>query len=358
MSGGKILVTGASGHLGANLVRRLLDDGEAVRVLLRSGNPTVAVDGLEVERVEGDLRDSDSLVRAVRGCDRVYHTAAIVSTVHGNAAHRRAIFETNVLGTRRLLEASLREGVRRVVVSGSFSAVGYDPDDPSKPSTEEMPFDPFQSPTPYSDSKAATEHQCCLMAARGLETVVAISCAILGPNDFKPSRLGGTLCAFAQGKLLSYIPGGFPWVAARDIAEGHVLAMRKGRSGDRYIFATEYKSMDELMQLFEDVTGRKKPSIRMSPKLMSLIARLKDPFVTAWVPPARHRLTPAAIRILSLHRRADISKAQNELGYRPTTVLQAVRDAYEWFCRRGHIPGTSARGPVTSAVSANSVATK
>lgn len=355
---GKVLVTGASGHLGANLVRRLLDDGEAVRVLLRSGSPTEAVEGLAVERALGDLRDPDSLDRAVQGCDRVYHTAAIVSTVHGNAAHKRAIFETNVLGTRSLLEASLRRGVRRVVVSGSFSAVGYDPDDPTKPSTEEMPFDPFRSPTPYSDSKAATEHQCCLMAARGLETVVAISCAIIGPNDFKPSRLGGTLCEFAQGKLLSYIPGGFPWVAARDVVEGHVLAMQKGKSGDRYIFATEYKTMDELMGLFEEVTGHKKPAIRMSPKLMSMIARMINPFVTAWVPPARHRLTPAAVKILSLHRRADISKARNELGYRPTSVLQAVRDAYEWFCRNGRIPGKAGADPAKPGIPTDSVAAK
>jgi nucleoside-diphosphate-sugar epimerase len=355
---GRTLVTGACGHLGANLVRRLLSDGEAVRVLLRPDSKTDAVEGLDVERVTGDLRDRESLERAVQGCERVYHAAAIVSIVAGNAAHRRAIFETNVLGTRRLLEAALRNGVRRVVVTGSFSAVGYDPEDPSKPSDEEMAFDPFRTPTPYSTSKAACEHQCWEMAARGLEVVVAVSCAIIGPNDFKPSRLGGVLCSFARGELACYIPGGFPWVAARDIAEGHILTMNKGRSGQRYIFATEYKTMDELMAIFEEVTGRKRPSIRLSPKLMYGIAKTISPFVAWWVPPERHRLTPAAIDILTLHRRADITKAETELGYRPTSVIQAAREACEWFRGRGFIPPKVGPVPQESGVAPDSLKTK
>src|SRR5881394_862547 len=104
---GRILVTGATGHLGANLVRRLLSEGESVRVVLRPGKPTGAVDGLDVERVNGDLRDFAAVERAVAGCDRVYHAAAMVSTVSGDLEHRRAIFETNVLGTKYVLEGAL-----------------------------------------------------------------------------------------------------------------------------------------------------------------------------------------------------------------------------------------------------------
>jgi nucleoside-diphosphate-sugar epimerase len=339
---GRVLVTGATGHLGANLVRRLLADGESVRVLLEPGKKTDAVDGLDVEPTFGDLRDADAVARAVSGVTAVYHTGAIVSTVTGDAGHRRAIFETNVLGTKHVLDSALAHGVRRVVVTGSFSAVGYDPDNPSRPSNEEMPFDPFLSPTPYSTSKAAAEHQAWQAAARGLEVVVAVSCAILGPNDFVPSRMGGVLRAFAEGKLPSYIPGGFPWVAARDIAEGHVLAMKKGRSGERYIFATEYRTMDEIMAMFETVTGEKRPRLRLPPPAMAVVARLSDPFVTRWVPPERHRLTPAAIHILGLGRRASIEKARTELGYEPTSLEAAVREAYEWFCARNAIRRRSA----------------
>jgi nucleoside-diphosphate-sugar epimerase len=331
----KSLVTGATGHLGANLVRRLLADGAAVRVLVMPGDTSPALDGLDVECVSGDLRDARAVAAAVDGTDRIYHTAAVVSTVQGDAQHRRAIFETNVVGTQHLLEAAIRSGVRRVVATGSFSAVGYDPDDPSRASTEDMPFDPFRSPTPYSTSKAAMEQQCWQAAARGLEVVVAVSCAIIGPNDFTPSRLGGVMCSF--GRIPFYIPGGFPFVAARDVAEGHVLAMNKGRSGERYIFASEFQTMDDIMALFEDVTGQKRPPVKLSAPVMGAIASALDPFVTRWVPPERHRLTPAAVHILQLGRRADISKARSELGYEPTAIAAAVREAHAFYRERGMI---------------------
>src|SRR5262249_40219788 len=152
-------------------------------------------------------------------------------------------------------------------------------------------FDPFLSPTPYSTSKAAAEQQAWQAAARGLEVVVAVSTAIIGPNDFVPSRMGGVLCSFAKGELRAYIPGGFPWVSARDVAEGHVLAMAKGRSGERYILSTEYRTMDEILGMFETVTGRRRPRLRLPPIAMAAIARAADPIVTRWVPPERHRLT-------------------------------------------------------------------
>jgi nucleoside-diphosphate-sugar epimerase len=242
-----------------------------------------------------------------------------------------------VLGTRNVLRAALKGGLERVVVTGSFSAVGYDPDDPRRPSNEEMPFDPFRSPTPYSTTKAAAEHECWKPAAQGLSVVVAVSCAIIGPNDFIPSRLGGVLCEFARGRLNAYIDGGFPWVRARDISNGHLLAMNRGRSGERYILATEYRTMDDLMSIFENVTGRRRPYLRMPAVAMSVVARLTEPLVTRWLPPERHRLTPAAVHILGLRRRADISKAKRELGYEPTSITTAIEEAYEWFCERGRI---------------------
>ncbi|HEX4338416.1 MAG TPA: NAD-dependent epimerase/dehydratase family protein [Polyangiaceae bacterium] len=338
---GKALVTGATGHLGANLVRRLLADGDAVRALVRPGDDSAALDGLPLERVVGDLRDTNAVSRAVQGCTRVFHTGAIVSTVEGNDEHKRAIFETNVLGTQHVLDAALATGVKRVVVTGSFSAVGYDPDHPSRPSNEEMPFDPFHSPTPYSTSKAAAEQQCWQAAARGLEVVVAVSCAIVGPNDFIPSRLGGVMCSF--GRLPFYIPGGFPFVAARDISQGHVLAMNKGRSGERYIFASEFRTMDEIMGMFEEVTGQRRPPIRLSPAAMGAIAQVLDPFVTRFVRPERQRLTPAAVHILRLERHADIGKARRELGYEPTSIAEAVREAYAFYRERGMLR-TATRG--------------
>jgi nucleoside-diphosphate-sugar epimerase len=329
-----ILVTGSTGHLGANLVRRLLGDGEAVRVLLRPQSDNTSLDGLEVERVYGDLRDPAACAAAVRGCRSVHHCAALVSTLEGDARHKDEIFTSNVLGTRHLLRAAREAGAGRVVVTGSFSAVGHHP---GRPSDEGVPFNPFATALPYAHTKAAVEHECLKAFADGLPVVVATSCAILGPNDFKPSRMGRTLMDFANGRLWAYVPGGFEFVAARDMVEGHLLAMAKGRPGQKYIFSSQFVTVDELMGLFEQVTGRRRPRLRLPPPLMAGLAAAADG-VFPWLLPHRpRRFTRAAVRLLRLNRRADCGKAREELGYQPTSIAEAVRAAYECFARRGLI---------------------
>jgi nucleoside-diphosphate-sugar epimerase len=328
-----LLVTGSTGHLGANLVRRLLADGQAVRVLVRQSSDPAALEGLDVERVIGDLRDPAACRNAVRGCEGVHHCAALVSTIDGTARHRREIFDCNVLGTRNLLRAALEAGVPKVVVTGSLSAVGRDP---KRPCDESDPFNPFERELPYGMSKAFVEHECLKAFADGLNVVVAVSCAILGPNDFKPSRLGRTLIDFACGKLKAYLPGGFEFVSARDMVQGHILAMEKGRPGQRYIFSTQYLTVDELMALFEEVTGQTRPKLRLPGPLMAGIATVADWLLWPF-PKLPRRFTPGAIRLLRMRRRADCSKAKRELGYQPGSMADAVREAYGCFVRRGLI---------------------
>lgn len=343
--GGKVLVTGAAGHLGANLVRRLLDDGVDVRVLLRRGSDNSAVDGLDVERVYGDLRDPSSLVPAVRGCRHVFHVAANISTIVANPALEREIYECNVIGTKNMLRASGDAGVDRVVVTGSFSAVGYDLDDRERPSNEDMPHWPFEEVLPYARTKVLVEHETLKACVEGLDCVIATSCAIIGPNDYKPSRMGKTLLDYTHGKIPAYLPGGFDFVAARDIAEGHVLAMKRGRTGQKYILSTQYLEVDDLMEIFEEVTGRPRPRLRLPTAVMAGIAGVSSPVMNTFFPDKPQRFTPAAVRLLTSRRRADTSKAQRELGYRPTSIRQAVHEAYADFARRGLVParpGTTA----------------
>jgi nucleoside-diphosphate-sugar epimerase len=325
----RVLVTGGSGHLGANLVRRLLDEGQQVRALERHGRGGDALAGLDVEVVAGDLRDAAAVRVAVRGCQRVYHCAAKVSSAEGQ---HREIYGSNVLGTRHLLRAALDEGVERVVVTGSFSAVGHDP---SRPSDETVPVDPFGHLLPYQRSKVAVEHECLKAVVDGLDVVIATSCAILGPHDYKPSRMGQLLLDFARGRLRAYVPGGFEFVATRDIVQGHRLAMDKGRAGQKYIFSTAFKTVDELMTLYEGVTRRRRPRLRLPGPLMSGLAEMVNFVVMRVAPDVEPRFTPGAVRILRMHRRADIAKARTELGYQPTSIEEAVREAYEDFVRRG-----------------------
>lgn len=325
MSIAPTLVTGATGHLGANLVRRLLQDGARVRVLLRESSDVRPIDGLDVERAVGDIRDPAALARAVDGCARVYHCAAKISITSGG---EREIYDTNVLGTRNVLAAAGRAGVSRVVVTGSFSAVGHHPD---RPSDERDPFNPFARALPYERSKAAVEHECLKAVVDGLDVVIAISCAIIGPNDFKPSRMGRVIRDFARGRMPAYVPGGFEFVAARDIVQGHLLAMERGRPGQRYIFSTEFVTVDTLMAWMEEITGRPRPRLRLPPPLMAAIASVASPVLSAVAPDRPQRLTPGAVHLLRMHRRADCSKARQELGYVPTSVKAAVREAHAWF---------------------------
>jgi nucleoside-diphosphate-sugar epimerase len=332
-----ILVTGAAGHLGANLVRRILDDGEEVRVLVREGSQNRGVDGLAVERVHGDLRDPVAVHAAVRGCQRVYHCAAKVSSGEGQ---EREIYESNVVGTRHVLRAALETGVSRVVVTGSFSAVGHDA---SRPVDERVPVNPFDRLLPYQRSKIAVEHECLKAMADGLDVVVATSCAVLGGNDFIPSRMGRLLLDFANGRLPAYIPGGFEFVAARDIVEGHLLAMAKGRTGQKYIFTTEFKTVDQLMAMYEEVTGRRRPRLRLPGEVMLGVAHVVSFLQRRFMPAAEPRFTPGAVRLLTMGRRADIAKARTELGYQPTSIRDAIAEQYAFFVRQGWVRRPRAR---------------
>ena len=334
---GKVFVTGAAGHLGANLVRRLLQDGKEVRVLLRRNSNNAAIEGLDVERVYGDLRDLDAVAEAMKGCTTAYHTAAHVSTIEASPALEREIFESNVIGTQHVLRAAMHHGYERVVVTGSFSSTGYDLDAPSKAASETLPHYPFNV-LPYTQTKTLMEMECWRAALEGLDVVVAVSCAILGPHDHKPSRMGFTLVDFAHGKLRAYVPGGFDFVAAKDIAEGHVLAMHRGRKGQKYIISSQFVSMDEMMDIFEEVTGHPRPRFKLSPSMMANVAKVSSFVLNNFAPQVPQRLTPSAVRILQMERHADTSKARTELGFQPTSIRRAVHEAYADFARRGMVP--------------------
>jgi nucleoside-diphosphate-sugar epimerase len=286
----------------------------------------------------------------------VFHAAAKISTLNATAGEERELHEINVLGTRNLMRAALDAGVARVVLTGSFSAVGYDPADPSKPSDEDMPFYPFGHVLPYARSKALAELEALRAAADGLDVVIATSCACIGPHDYLPSRMGRTMIDFAHGRLRAYVPGGFMFVRAADLVEGHVLAMEKGRTGHKYIIATAFHTLDDLVGWFSEITGRPPPRFRLPPGVMSSITGLYSGTLARFFPNMPQRLTPGAIHILTMRRHADITKARTELGYQPTDVATAVREAFEFFAHQGKIPRGTLREATPSAGSSDAAA--
>jgi nucleoside-diphosphate-sugar epimerase len=207
------------------------------------------------------------------------------------------------------------EGVEKMVVSGSLSAVGYLP---GSPSDESMPFNPFENHMPYAFSKVGVEQECLKAAVDGFPVVVAISCAILGPWDFKPSRMGRVLVDFANGRMRAYIQGGFEFVTTR------------------YIFGSGFLTVEELMALYERVTGRRRP-MRIPAAVMAGVAPVSSFVLTNFFPDVPQRFTPASVRLLRLERRADCTKACRELGFCPTSIEEAIREAYDWFVERGAI---------------------
>lgn len=332
--GKRVFLTGGSGHVGANLLRVLVERGDRVRALVRQGSDRAAFAGLDVELVTGDVLDPASLAELVRGCEAGYHAAARVQTVRGREME---LYRTNVLGTRQLLAAARAAGVGRVVVTSSLGAVGQ-PE--SAPCTEADAFNPFEDHLPYEESKAWMEHECLKAVVAGQDVVLVVSTAVLGPFDFKPSRMGRVVLDFANGKLGAYIPGGFEFVSARDLALGHTLAMERGRRGERYIVSTQFLTIDELMTLLETITGRKRPR-RLPPGAMNVLAHISS-FVLNRVAPERpQRFTPDAVRLLGLMRHADISKARTELGYVPGSIEAALREAHAGFAARGLIRGVT-----------------
>lgn len=325
--------------MGANLVRALLAEGVDVRVLVHPQHNNRGVEGLPVERMEGDLRDAEAVTRAVQGCVRVYHAGAKVSVTSPSARQTREIWEINVLGTRNVMQAALRTGVARVCLTSSFSTVGYHLDDPQRPADEEVPFYPFAPWMPYSRTKVLAEVEAFKAISAGLDAVIAISTGVCGPHDYMPSRTGNVLVQYAQGNFKNYIPGGYEAVGVGDLARGHILAMERGRTGRRYTISTRFVEMEEMLALFAEVTGKKYKVRAMPPRLMSAMAKAISGPMTKLFPDVPQHLTPGAVLVLTLRRRADITRAREELGYVPGAIEPVVREWYEFFVREGMIKG-------------------
>jgi hopanoid-associated sugar epimerase len=327
----KTFVTGASGHVGANLVRELLRRGVEVKALVRGRSDNSALDGLDLEQVEGDLRDPASLERAARGCDRMYHLAANVSLRPGA---QREIFETNVEGTRHVLAAAERAGVERTVFCSSFGAVGRRE---GAASDETVTVNPFETHLDYDLSKAIAEIEVLRAVARGQDVVIVNPCGVVGPHDYKPSSVGQTILDFANRKMPAYVAGEFEFVAVRDVVEGHLLAMEKGRRGERYILGGEHRSLDSILDHLSRLTGQPKPRVKLPVALMKPVAVVSSFVMRHFFPSVPPRFTPGTVKLLQTGKRADYTKARTELGYVATSVDEAFAESLEWFRRRGQI---------------------
>ena len=324
-----VAVTGASGHLGANLVRALLADGRRVRVLVRQSTQGIA--GLPVEVVRADVLDRPSLDAAFAGVGTVFHLAAKVSA---GWEPTKLVTQVNVLGTRNVLQACLGAGVRRLVHFSSIQALA--PAAGAKLVEETCPLVASAHPQrgAYDVAKAAAEQLVLDASAGGLDAVILNPTAVVGPFDFQPSPMGELLLALARGRLPALVSRArHDFVDVRDVATAALAAERRGRRGERYLLPGARLSVVELAAKWAEVTGRAAPRL-VAPMWL---ARIAAPFAPGWarVRGRRPRFTSDSLRMLRRSLPVTRAKAERELGYRPRPIEETLRDTWAWMQTAG-----------------------
>ncbi|HWE31410.1 MAG TPA: SDR family oxidoreductase [Polyangia bacterium] len=323
----KIAVTGATGHVGANLVRTLVDDGHRVRALVHDGNRR-GLDGVGCEFVDGELADAASLARAFAGCERVFHLAARISIVPGDDAVVRAV---NVDGTRNVVAACEETRVARLIHFSSIHALCPEPHDLAIDETRALTSSPRMPP--YDRSKAQAERIVLDAIDRGVDAVIVNPTAILGPHDYGPSAMGRVLLDLYHRKLPALVDGGFDWVDVRDIVAGALAAADRAPRGARYLLSGARKTVRELAALVEEITGVRAPRL-VSPMWL---ARVGAPFATAVARIAGKQplYTRHSLHALRNHQLVSHDKATRELGYTTRPLVETLTAAYDWFRQAG-----------------------
>lgn len=331
----KCFVTGASGFIGANLAQELTSQGHQVKALLRSGADTRGLQGVEFERVEGDLNQPERWRAALRGCDWCFHVAA---SYHLWLREYRPMYAANVDGTRTVLEAAAAAGCARIVYTSTVGCIGL-PQSTSGPlqgSDETAVVAEAQMSNHYKRSKWQAEQVALELARKGLPIVIVNPSAPVGPRDVKPTPTGQVLVDFLNRAMPAYLDTGLNWVHVRDVACGHILAAKKGHVGERYILGNAQGNwtMAEAFRVLEELTGIPAPKMRI-PYWVALTAAYANEALAAVTgkPP---KAPLAGVRMAKYKMFFNPAKAITELGLPQTPPRQALADAVAWFREHGY----------------------
>jgi dihydroflavonol-4-reductase len=330
----KTLVTGATGFLGSHVARQLAERGKQVRVLVRPASDTRAIDGLEAERFIGDLRDMASLERAMAGVTRVFHVAADYRLW---AQNPQEIYESNVTGTRNLLEAARRAGVEKFVYTSTVATIAV-------PRKDGLPDESTQSTVGemighYKRSKFEAE-QCVMRAAEaGLPIVIVNPTTPVGPGDWKPTPTGKIIVDFLNGRMAGYVDTGLNFVPVEDCAAGHLLAAERARIGERYILGGRNLTLKEMLDMLAVISGLRSPRWKF-PHALAYVAACVDTVVSGAL--GREPQIPLEGVRMARHKMfVDATKAARELGFSHGPIEGALERAVRWYEANGYV---SARG--------------
>ncbi len=326
------LVTGATGFVGAAVLRRLLARGETLRVLTREASDRRNIAGLEVEVAGGDLTDRASLTRAVRGCAALYHVAADYRLW---VPDPEAIYRVNVEGSRDLLLAAAEAGVSRMVYTSSVATLGLNRD--GSPADETTPVGLGDMIGHYKRSKFLAEQEVRrLVAEEGLPVVIVNPSTPVGPRDVKPTPTGRMVLEAAAGRMPAFVDTGLNLVHVDDVAAGHLLAFELGRIGERYVLGGSDMTLAEILAAITRLTGRRRPKVRIPHNAILPLAygaeawaRLRgkgEPFVTV-----------DGVKMAKKKMFFSSAKAGKELGYQARPPEAALADAVQWFREQGYL---------------------
>ncbi len=325
------LVTGATGFVGAAVVRRLLAAGHRVRVLRRANTEPTNLNGLTVEHAVGDLLQHASLHAAVKGCDYVFHVAADYRLWVPDPDTMQAV---NVAGTRALMQACLQAGVKKVIYTSTVAAIGLQRD--GSPSDETTPVNQADLIGAYKQTKYAAQ-QCvrAMITEQQLPAVIVHPSTPIGPGDLKPTPTGRLIVAAACGKVPAFVDTGLNVVHVDDVADGHLLALTHGQIGRQYILGSENLTLRELLQRLAGLLQRKPPVIRLPANLVLPLAHVSEAWAR-WVTRREPLMTVTGVKLSRKPMFFSCQRAIDELGYQPRPAQLALSDALDWYRQHGY----------------------
>jgi len=329
-------VTGATGFLGSHVARVLAEQGAELRLLVRPTSDLRNVDGLNADRVVGDLRDAASIAKALSGCDVVFHVAADYRLwVRGRDCSE--MYRSNVEGTRSLLEAARKHGVRRIVYTSSVATMGFTSgSNNGKVADEQSPVGIEDMIGHYKRSKFMAEQVAVEAARSGVDVVIVNPTTPMGERDIKLTPTGRIVVDFMKRKFPAYVETGLNLVDATECARGHVQALEKGRSGERYILGGENLTLKQILDRLAAITNLPSPNVKL-PYIFALAAGVVDEMVTGRILGREPRATIDAVRMGRKMMFVSSAKAERELGWRTVPVDGALRRSVEWFRANAYV---------------------
>ena len=333
----KVLVTGATGFVGGNVARAFQARGYEVAALVRPGSSTLTIHDADIEVVCGDIRDRESVSKALEGRHAVVHCAALYTFW---ARDSRLLYEVNVEGTRIVLEEAMKAGVDRCVYTSTVSTVGI----PAKGNgTEHTEASEKELVGHYKRSKYLAERVALDLSGQGLPVVVVNPTTPVGPWDVKPSPTGRMVLDFVRGRIPAYVDTGMNVVDVEDVAMGHVLALERGKAGERYLLGHQNVTLQSLFRMLEEISGEKAPKIRL-PFWIPMVAGYLDDFVEGTLLKRRPYIPLEGLKVARKPMYVSCEKAVKELGLPQNPIKGGLEKAVRWFRDFGYVDGARAAG--------------